>query len=171
MLLGCQYYHQITILMQEVQLLIKGECFQIGLKYIHICVCGKCIFVKADYNGSNLANFDLKVRSILSRALNLWFSDDAWQQASLQVNLGRLGMYQANDIAAAAFGFAFMLTNALVASIIRPNRAVHTGELNPDYVRAIDMWTSKLGGSIPSDLISKKTMDSPVLCGHFLKAA
>ncbi|KAI0989680.1 hypothetical protein GJ496_002348, partial [Pomphorhynchus laevis] len=42
-----------------------------------------------------------------------------------------------------------------------PNLAVLTGKLYPDYVRAINIWISKLAGSIPSDLTSTKRWTSP----------
>ena len=65
-----------------------------------------------------LAEYDLTMRSALAAILNTHLDDTAWQQASLPIKSGGLGVRSAVQLSASAFLASVHGADALVSRIV-----------------------------------------------------
>ena len=92
-----------------------------------------------------LTLLDAELRSMLCQILNVDLNDHQWQQASLPVKWGGLGIRKPTQVAPSAFLASVAGTSALVSSMLACSQplSAHQGES-----QALTMW-SDLGGDIP----------------------
>jgi hypothetical protein len=114
------------------------------------------------FHSSALNNYDNSLRQTLSTVLNIDIDDSRWQQASLPVRDGGLGIRSAVSLAPSAFLSSATSTANLVSQILPP-RMKHISDVNIPV--ALDLWQS-LAGSLaiaPSgdSACHQRSWDSP----------
>ena len=83
-----------------------------------------------------LNNFDTTIRNSMSKITNIDFTDEAWDQLSLPVRYGGLGIRKSADIALPAYISSALSANSLVEAIIRSVIDLAPFEVNAE----IEMW-------------------------------
>ena len=108
---------------------------------------------------ANLNMIDNIVRKGLSSITNVDFDDEAWQQATLPVRHGGLGIRKTVDIAPSAFLASHFATESLVARILQ-----HTPlDRRPDPQDALRCWQERLPEALlPEDKTRQKFWDEPL---------
>jgi hypothetical protein len=94
-----------------------------------------------------LARYDKLVRSTLAQTLNVDITDVGWEQASLPVRWGGLGVRSAVMLASSAYLASAAGTSNLVASLL-PQRLQSTP--HDSIARALSTWASASGVAPPS---------------------
>ena len=98
-------------------------------------------------NHPTLALLDEELKSMLCQILNVDLDDRQWDQASLPVKCGGLGIRKPTHVAPSAFLASVAGTSSLVSSILshRQCLVVYQGETD-----ALTMWSTLGGGTPPS---------------------
>ena len=111
-----------------------------------------------------LGQYDAKMRSVLADVLNTHLDDGAWQQASLPIKAGGLGIRSAVQLSAPAFLSSVHGADALVSHILDVGSLVSQ---DPLVAEASQFWSRLVGvnvASTPSGLLSlQKSWDSPII--------
>ena len=76
----------------------------------------------------NLSIFDDLLHDCLSRILNVQLDDKAWQQASLPIKAGGLGIRRVSQVAPSAFLASCMASESLSSTMLPPR--LHSGSLS-----------------------------------------
>ena len=138
---------------QEALLILKHS---LGTpKLIHTLRCAPCV------NHSELITYDQTMRNGLQNILNIEFTDTQWQQATLPIGLGGLGIRRASSLALPAF-----LASAAGTSEIQ-SYILSALESQPDqhFTNLSEHWQTITGLSLteycPTNIQSK--WDKPIL--------
>lgn len=109
-----------------------------------------------------LLEYDAIIRQTLQSVLNVSLSDESWQQASLPVSLGGLGIRSAGDIALPAFLSSTSASVNLV-NLLLPERILIIAD--PNDICARNLWSSKVKLLCPVQLDSsrQKSWDRPLM--------
>ena len=137
----------------EALVLLKN-CFAIPkLQYV---LRTSQAYITTDY----LRRFDDTLKKALSRITNVAMNDESWQQATLPLAYGGLGVRKACDIALPAFISSMHSVGALVETILSNVNVVDTGELSD----AEAAWRRQAGDiSTPVENVHKqKSWDLPL---------
>jgi hypothetical protein len=93
-----------------------------------------------------LPEFDTVLRTSLTQILNTHLDDESWQQVTLPVNSGGLGIRSAVDLSASAF-LSSVRGAASLVSCIWPDAAAATPD--PLESRALALWSNQTGSTGP----------------------
>jgi Reverse transcriptase (RNA-dependent DNA polymerase) len=111
-----------------------------------------------------LSQYDVKMRSMLQGILNTQLDDMAWQQATLPINAGGLGIRSAVHLSASAFLASVHGADALVSHLVAGN---HSMLQDPLVYRASQFWSGLVGATVistpPGPLSLQKSWDKPVI--------
>ena len=115
-----------------------------------------------------LAEYDLTMRSALSAILNTQLDDTAWQQASLPIKSGGLGVRSAVQLSASAFLASVHGADALVSRIVLGSCLLSQ---DPLVIRATQLWNGLVGANVllaPSGSPSlQKSWDAPIVTAWY----
>ena len=108
---------------------------------------------------TELLNFDNCVRSTLSKIVNINLTDDIWEQASLPLRWGGLGVRSAVFLAPSAY-LATAASAAEAVSILLPDRIVNMAD--PYVVAALRAWKILIGSEDRDNqgLTTQKALDN-----------
>ena len=115
-----------------------------------------------------LRDLDMVLKTLLTESLNTQFDDVSWQQVTLPVNSGGLGIRSATDLAASAFLASVRGAHSLVTEILS---SVVQSTPDPLEEKAVVLWlrqTESAGPPIPDGSPAKmKSWDRPVVTAKF----
>ena len=100
------------------------------------------------HGSAHLKEFDNTLKDGLSSILNINLSEDQWNQASLPVRDGGLGIRSAASLATSAFLASAARTNDLQSRIL-PNTVLHIQEQVIDHAR--QQWEIQSGSYAPDN--------------------
>ena len=115
------------------------------------------------FRSTKLVEFDLLLRSIVSKVINVNLSDDdVWCQASLPVSSGGIGIRSAVQLASSAFLASAAGCKVLSSKILPPRLHVSP---SPEVEEAVLIWSAKSPASPPASPIKsqQKAWDKPVV--------
>ena len=111
-----------------------------------------------------LADYDSTMKSTLATVLNTHLDDIAWQQASLPISAGGLGVRSAVKLSASAFLASVHGADALVSRILMGSSLLSD---DPLVTRACQLWEGLAGANVslaPSgSRCLQKSWDAPVV--------
>lgn len=99
------------------------------------------------YRSQLLSEFDLLIRSTLESILNIAMSDEAWDQATLPVAKGGIGVRKASDIALPAFVSSVVGAQELLTQLLPMSMHTTSGVNESAFLEALDEWNSRTGNS------------------------
>ena len=105
------------------------------------------------------------IRSTLQSVLNVALSDEAWEQATLPVAKGGLGIRRASDITLPAFLSSVAGSQALV-SLLLPQHLQHVSGTNePSFTAALTQWQNQtdVAPVMPPFATAQKYWDAPLV--------
>jgi len=100
------------------------------------------------HGSARLIEFDNALKDGLSSIFNVNLSEDQWNQASLPVRDGGLGIRSAASLATSAFWASAARTSDLQSRIL-PNAVLHIHEQVVENTRR--RWERQSGSSVPDD--------------------
>ena len=114
------------------------------------------------FASTELVHYDTLIRQTLQQILNIQFGDETWQQSTLPVSLGGLGVRSATDLALPTF-LASVTASADFISQLLPSRLRHVTD--PAVISAQNAWTSLSHVPCPFPPFSsaQKSWDWPLL--------
>ena len=117
------------------------------------------------YANHLLKQYDDTIRNILQLILNISLSDSSWDQASLPISSGGLGVRLATHLALPAFLSSVAGSLELVKKLTPPRLHDSVGELDPYLIAAREEWLSLSSFPCPDSSISsiQKAWDSPLV--------
>ena len=117
------------------------------------------------YANHLLKQYDDSIRNTLQHILNISLSDSAWDQASLPISSGGIGVRLATDLALPAFLSSVAGSLDLVKKLTPPRLHDSVGELDPYLIAAREEWLSLSSCPCPDSSISsiQKAWDSPLV--------
>ena len=114
-----------------------------------------------------LSEYDAMIRSTLESILNITLSDEAWDQATLPVANGGIGIRRATDIALPAFLSSVAGSQSLVHQLLPQSIRDRSGTSDPAFTEALSEWQSRTGStSAPVQLpisMAQKVWDTPMV--------
>ena len=107
-----------------------------------------------------LSKFDNSVHSSIQKILNVRLEENQWEQCSLPVSLGGLGIRKATDISLPAFISSTLATQEEVNNLLPQN----TSQWSPFLSEAKNQWKEKLQPTVPAfpGGVSQEDWDLPV---------
>ena len=104
-----------------------------------------------------LKQYDLEIQNTLKKILNVQLTTRLWEQCSLPVKFGGLGIRSAKDVALPAF-----LTSMFSCHMNLPN-CFHSDNQDIYLLSALSLWTEKTGiASSPPHPQRQKSWDLPL---------
>ena len=113
-------------------------------------------------DSDSIQKFDQTLHSTLQKILNVKLDDNAWDQASLPIRSGGLGIRKASDVALPAF-LASAHGAANMVKLVNPNRM--EADPIPHLVNGIEDWKNKfpLGSALlPENKSEQSKWDTPL---------
>lgn len=106
-------------------------------------------------------SFDTAIKLVLEKIINIKFSQSSWDQASLPVACGGLGIRAISDISLPAFLASLHASSTLINSILSPTIV----ESECEYLKeAMELWTSRFPNlPIPGSPNLQKCWDSLIV--------
>ncbi|XP_069948689.1 uncharacterized protein [Cherax quadricarinatus] len=92
------------------------------------------------FDNPTLDEYDAHLRSTLKKALNLSLEDQQWDQATLPVRLGGIGVRKATHVALPAFLSSCLASSALVEKIVPERLRDVVGAQDPRFTEAAIRW-------------------------------
>jgi len=117
-----------------------------------------------------LINYDAVIRSTLQSILNITLSDEGWEQATLPIANGGLGIRRAMDIAVPAFLSSVAGSQSLIHRLLPHN--LHNSDTNdPTFIAALTEWQSRTKSAPvqPPFSSSQKFWDAPLVIVQEMK--
>jgi hypothetical protein len=105
-----------------------------------------------------LTAFDTMVRNGQEVILNIRFTDQIWEQSSLPVACGGIGIRSARDLSIPAFLASISGTSSLVSTLV-PNLPA----LDPTYSEALELWKELSGNAVEPQSFRQKDWEFPIL--------
>ena len=151
-------------------LLSELEDPQVELQLLRQCLsCCKIVHMLRTVNVPphmlhNLSLFDNQLRSSLSRVVRTSISDLTWQQATLPLRLGGLGIWQASDMTYAAYLGSCSASKELVCQLLDLNFDSDFRLVGEDMAQHtfISLFTSSFVFSSTSQTILQSTLDDQI---------
>jgi hypothetical protein len=142
-------------------LFLLKNCFSIP-KLTHTLRSAPC------YTQQLLTEYDDVIRSTLESIINISMSDITWNQASLPVSRGGLGIRKATQVALSAFLSSVTASQPLVAQFLPSNLLDRAGTNDPTFVAAVLEWEARTGSeSVQLPFATEqKCWDEPLLNGQ-----
>ena len=123
------------------------------------------------YNQQVLHDYDAVIRSTLQSILNVALTDEAWDQATLPVANGGLGVRRATDVALPAFLSSVVGSHALKSQLLPQRLWNVSGTSDPTFTAAVTEWQSR-ANMVPvlSPFASEqKIWDTPIVSAQEAK--
>ena len=133
---------RLTSLNAHDALFLLKNCFSIP-KLLYSLRCAAC------YNSSILPEYDEVIRQTLKFILNVDLSDVIWDQATLPVSSGGLGVRLTVDLALPAFLSSVNGALELTLRLIPSRLHAVSGNCDPVYVAACLEWQTRCGAAVP----------------------
>ncbi|XP_069181539.1 uncharacterized protein [Procambarus clarkii] len=118
------------------------------------------------FDSPKLTEYDTLLRSITMKVLNLSLQDDQWDQATLPVRLGGIGIRKATQLALPAFLSSTSATGELVKEILPEHLRDSIGIHDPKFAEGAGQWDTLVNShprpTFPNDCKQSK-WDSPIL--------
>jgi hypothetical protein len=133
------------------------NCFSLP-KLQYILRCAPC------YNSPVLHEYDNLIRDTLQIILNVTLMESTWQQATLPVRNGGIGVRLATQLALPSFLSSVASSSELVLQMLPPciHNLVGTNELL--FNDAVELWKLRAGqDQIPESIATQKAWDSPLV--------
>jgi hypothetical protein len=120
------------------------------------------------YCSSLLSEYDALIRSTLQSVLNISLSDESWEQATLPVANGGLGIRRATDVALPAFLSSVAGSQSLISRLLPQNLLDMSGTRDPSFTAGISEWQSRTGStSVQAPFATEqKVWDAPLVSGQ-----
>jgi hypothetical protein len=116
------------------------------------------------YSCPILAEYDDVIRRTLQSILNISMSDVAWDQATLPVSNGGLGIRSATDVALPAFLASVSGSHCLTLQILPCRLRDSAGIAEPTFLAVVEDWKARAGCSVtPQDATKQKAWDMPLV--------
>jgi len=117
------------------------------------------------YTSQLLLEYDDVIRATLKDIMNVALSDDVWDQATLPVANGGLGVRRAFDIALPAFLSSVSGANTLITSLLPRDFHATSGTNDPSFIGALNEWHTRSGSApIQSPFpTAQKFWDTPLV--------
>jgi len=105
------------------------------------------------------------IRSTLQSVLNVALSDEAWEQATLPVANGGLGIRRATDITLPAFLSSIAGSQELISQLLPQNLQAVAGTNEPSFTAALTQWQTQTGSApvVPPFATAQKHWDAPIV--------
>jgi len=139
-------------------LFLLKNCFSTP-KILYTLRCAPC------YDSTVLQDYDNVIKYTLNVILNIEMTEAVWNQATLPVSSGGLGVRLATDLALPAFLSSVAGSSGLVQQLL-PKRFVGSIGLHDiSFTASCHMWQSKCNSSVPdaSSIGLQKVWDSPLV--------
>jgi len=99
------------------------------------------------YSRQVLSEYDNALRSTLQSVLNTAMSDDVWDQATLPVANGGLGIRKATDVELPAFLSSVAGSQPLIQELLPRHFENSAGVNDPKFINAVKEWESQTGSA------------------------
>ena len=128
-------------------------------KLLYTLRCAAC------YKSTVLSEYDAVVRHTLKAVLNVDLTEAVWNQASLPVSSGGLGVRLATDLALPAFLSSVNGAADLILQLLPTRLHAVSGSLDPLCVVACLEWQTHYNATIPDRTMAgvQKAWDGPVV--------
>ena len=132
---------RVSLLNAHDALFLLKNCFSIP-KLMYTLRSAPC------YTHQLLEEYDDVIRSTLQHIMNVSLSDDVWDQATLPVANGGLGIRRATDVALPAYLSSVASSHALITQLL-PQRVLDTSGTNDhSFTAAVVEWESRAGSAL-----------------------
>jgi hypothetical protein len=131
-----QLFKRLMLLESHDAFFLLKNCFSIP-KLSYILRCAPC------YSNGELLRFDDFIRNTLQSLINVSLSDTAWDQASLPVSFGGLGIRKASDVALPAYISSTIASHDLVINLLPNQLHSMVGTKTESFLSAIRVWENK----------------------------
>ena len=150
--------NRLTLLEPHDALFLLKNCFSIP-KLTYTLRSAPC------YSRSLLSEYDMLIRSSLQTILNVSLSDESWEQATLPVANGGLGIRRATDIALPAFLSSVAGSQSLISELLPSNLRDVAGTSDPSFTTALTEWQTRTGSAPvqPPYATAQKVWDAPLV--------
>jgi hypothetical protein len=150
--------NRMTLLEPHDALFLLKNCFSIP-KLTYTLRSAPC------YSRPLLSDYDALIRSTLQSILNVSLSDESWDQATLPVANGGLGIRRATDIALPAFLSSVAGSQSLVSELLPPSLRDVAGTSDPSFTTALSDWQTRTGSAPvqPPYATAQKVWDAPLV--------
>jgi hypothetical protein len=133
------------------------NCFSLP-KLQYILRCAPC------YNSSVLFNYDNLIRDTVQSILNVTFTETIWQQATLPVRNGGIGVRLATQVALPSFLSSVASSSELVMQLLPPRLHSTAGVNDHLFFAAVDSWKQRTGqDQLPEIIITQRAWDKPLV--------
>lgn len=174
-LLGAPIFdNAIPPLIEQKQNLFKQHILKLSKIHIHIAIhlIRYCLYVPTFtylircspfWKYQNLTStLDLELKTTLETIFNITFENDSWDQATLPVSSGGLGIRKISSITLPAFIASVSASNTLIGKILNPSLGCDFEVLDKD--EAINVWKSIVPSSdLPINQHIQKQWDQPII--------
>ena len=133
------------------------NCFSLP-KLQYILRCAPC------YKSQILQRYDNSIRETLQLILNIELSDSAWNQATLPVKNGGIGIRLAKQVALPAYLSSIASSDQLILQFLPARLHSTAGSNDQLFTDAVDTWRKRAGGmELPQLAINQKAWDMPLV--------
>jgi len=133
-----RFINRLKFLDSHDALFLLKNCLSIP-KLTYTLRCSPC------YSNQFLQRYDDVMRSSLQSIMNVILSDVAWDQASLPVAYGGIGVRKATDISLPAFIASVAGSHMLIRRLLPARLHDSSGTYDNTFTSAVSLWTDKAG--------------------------
>ena len=111
------------------------------------------------------------IRSTLQHIMNVDLSDETWDQATLPVASGGLGIRRATDVALPAYLSSVAGSHSLITQLLPLRLHVISGTNDPSFIPAVSDWQVRVDSTLVQQPFpsKEKIWDEPLVRAHELK--
>jgi len=125
------------------------NCFSLP-KLQYTLRCSPC------FTSPVIARYDECIRTTLELILNVQLADKAWQQASLPVSAGGLGVRTVDQIALPGFLSSIIGCTDLCQKLLPSRLQSATGIMDKHFINGCELWKTRTTATPPFDFRQKK---------------
>ena len=152
-LLACR----LKLLCAHDALYLLKNCFSLP-KLQYILRCSPC------YNSQVLHTYDNLIRDTLQSILNVTLTESIWQQATLPVRNGGIGVWLATQVALPSFLSSVASSSELVLQLLPPRLHSSSGSNDLLFTAAVDLWRQQTGrDQLPEFIVTQTAWDTPLV--------
>ena len=152
-LLACR----LKLLCAHDALYLLKNCFSLP-KLQYILRCSPC------YNSQVLHTYDNLIRDTLQSILNVTLTESIWQQATLPVRNGGIGVRLATQVALPSFLSSVASSSELVLQLLPPRLHSSSGSNDLLFTAAVDLWRQQTGrDQLPEFIVTQTAWDTPLV--------
>ncbi len=133
------------------------NCFSLP-KLLYILRCAPC------YQSQILVQYDETIRDALKSILNIELRESSWNQATLPVKNGGIGIRLATQVSLPAFLSSVSSSSELMLKLLPSRLHITAGVNDPAFTLAVEEWKLRAGVSelpVPSD--KQKSWDTSIV--------